>query len=113
MRNERDGAAGGRVLIVDDDARIRELCCTIVASGGMQPFEAADGVEAIERLAALKPGHMLLDVNLPGRSGMEILREVRVRFPETRGVIITGEAAVDLAGGAVEVGGCDLYSEPC
>lgn len=112
MRNARDGVPGARVLIVDDDARIRELCCTIVASEGLQPFEAADGVEAIERLTALQPDYMLLDVNLPGRSGMEILREVRVRFPATRVVIITGYAAVDLAVQAMKLGAYDYIPKP-
>ena len=101
-----------RVLIVDDDERIRALCRTIVASAGLEPFEAADGVEATERLATVQPDFMLLDVNLPGRSGMEILREVRVRFPATRVVMITGYAAVDLAVQAMKLGAYDYIAKP-
>ena len=100
------------VLIVDDDARIRELCSTIVSTRGLQPFEAGDGQAASELVGRLNPDYVLLDVNLPGRSGMEILREIRVRFPAIRVVMITGYAAVDLAVEAMKLGAYDYIAKP-
>jgi DNA-binding NtrC family response regulator len=101
-----------RVLIVDDDAGIRKLCSTICDSAGLESFTAGDAEEAVERLASVLPEFVLLDVNLPGRSGMELLREIRVRFPATKVVIITGYAAVDLAVDAMKLGAYDYIAKP-
>ena len=109
-RNRKNSSAS--VLIIDDDARIRALCGRIVSSAGFRPFEAADGIEAAERLATLHPDFVLLDVNLPGRNGMEILREIRIRFPATRVVMITGYATVDLAVQAMKLGAHDYIAKP-
>jgi len=112
VRSPNSDNSSVRVLIIDDDARIRSLCSTIVSSAGFRPFEAADGIEATERLATLRPEFVLLDVNLPGRSGMEILREIRLRFPATRVVMITGYAAVELAVQAMKLGAHDYIAKP-
>lgn len=101
-----------RVLIVDDDEAIRNLCSTIVASAGMEPICASDADEAAEFLARYLPDYVLLDVNLPGRSGMEMLREIRLRFPVTRVIMVTGYAAVDLAVEAMKLGADDYIPKP-
>ena len=63
-------------------------------------------------LSNVLPEYVLLDVNLPGRSGMELLREIRTRFPATRVVMITGYAAVDLAVEAMKLGAYDYIPKP-
>ena len=110
--DSQDATFRGRVLIIDDDEGIRHLCSSIVSSAGMEPFAVADGEQAAERLAGIRPDYVLLDVNLPGRSGMELLREIRVRFPSTRVVIITGYAAVDKAVEAMKQGAYDYLAKP-
>jgi DNA-binding NtrC family response regulator len=101
-----------RVLIVDDDEGIRNLCSKVCADAGFETLAVADAETAAERLAELPPAFALLDVNLPGRSGMELLREIRVRFPATRVVMITGYAAVDLAVEAMKQGAYDYLAKP-
>jgi len=105
-------ASRGRVLVVDDDSGIRNLCSAIISSAGMKCFEAGDGDEAGEMLSNVLPEYVLLDVNLPGRSGMELLREIRTRFPATRVVMITGYATVDLAVEAMKLGAYDYIPKP-
>jgi len=101
-----------RVLVVDDDEAIRNLCRAIVASAGLEPVCAADGLEASNLIARLHPECVLLDVNLPGRSGMDLLREIRLRYPNIRVIMITGYAAVDLAVEAMKLGADDYIPKP-
>jgi len=65
-----------RILICDDEAVMRELV-RVVLEGGYEFWEAADGVECVERARDLKPDLLIVDVMLPGRSGLEVLGELR------------------------------------
>ncbi len=66
-----------RVLIVDDEAGIRELCRVNLALAGYDVVEAADGFQALERIAQAKPDVIFLDVLMPGMSGWELLAKLR------------------------------------
>ncbi|HTZ73096.1 MAG TPA: response regulator transcription factor [Candidatus Aquilonibacter sp.] len=65
------------VLVVDDEPQIRRVLRTTLASHGYTVLEAKDGPEALEQMRSGRPGLILLDVNLPGPSGLEICRELR------------------------------------
>lgn len=65
------------VLIVDDEPQIRRTLLTILTSQGYPVIEARTGDEALERLRGERPDLILLDVNMPGRSGVETCREIR------------------------------------
>jgi len=101
-----------KILIVDDEPGIRELCKAIVLASGFEPYTAPDGIEGIRLLEEIQPDFVLLDVNMPGRSGMDILREARVRFPSARIVIMTGYATVDRAVEAMKLGAHDYLTKP-
>jgi len=101
-----------RVLVVDDEEGIRELCKSLVSSAGFEAHGARDGVEGAELVDRLRPEYVLLDMNLPGRGGMELLKEIRVRFPATRVVMITGYATVDRAVEAMKLGAYDYIPKP-
>ena len=65
------------VLIVDDEPQIRRVLLTILTSQGYSVIEAKTGDEALERIRTERPDLILLDVNMPGRSGIETCREIR------------------------------------
>ena len=65
------------ILIVDDEAQIRRVMRTTLSSRGYGVIEAKSGEEAVEKLRAERPDLILLDVNLPGISGLEAAREIR------------------------------------
>ncbi len=71
------GEQGGRVLIVDDDGQVRGLLAFLLAREGHSIEEAGTAEEALERLRKSPPDLILLDLNLPGRSGLDVLRVVR------------------------------------
>jgi DNA-binding response OmpR family regulator len=66
-----------RVLIVDDEAGIRELCRVNLVLAGYEVFEASDGFQAVEAAKTHQPDMMFLDVLMPGMSGWEVLSALR------------------------------------
>lgn len=66
-----------KLLIVDDKATSRELLRTVLEKDGYIIVEAADGLEAIQKVHAENPALILLDLQLPVRSGYEVLNELR------------------------------------
>lgn len=65
------------VLVVDDEPQIRRVMRTTLASHGYTVLEAKDGPQALEQVRAGRPDMILLDVNMPGPSGLDICRELR------------------------------------
>jgi len=65
------------ILIVDDEPQIRRVMRTTLSSHGYAVVEAASGEEALEKLRAVRPDLIVLDVNMPGISGLETCAEIR------------------------------------
>ncbi len=80
-----------RVLLVDDHAVFRQGICALLArrKGIEVVGQAADGKEAIEQVAALKPDVVLMDIAMPGMNGLEATKEIHQSFPETRILVLT------------------------
>jgi DNA-binding NarL/FixJ family response regulator len=86
------------VLIVDDQAPFRMVARTLVRrlDGWQVVGEAASGEEAVEAAAATRPGLVLMDINLPGISGIEATRRILAAAPETRVILLSTYADDDL-----------------
>ncbi|MFM2357063.1 MAG: hypothetical protein RLZZ528_2799 [Pseudomonadota bacterium] len=67
----------GQLLLIEDDAHIAEALQFILARDGWAVSVHATGADAMERIAAVPPDVLVLDVMLPGRSGLEILADLR------------------------------------
>jgi NarL family two-component system response regulator LiaR len=95
-----------RVLIVDDHALVREGLRMILGpdSGFQVVGEARDGEEAITRAREADPDVVLMDVLLPGMTGVEATRALRAEMPEVRVVILTGVEDDAVARDAIEAG---------
>jgi two-component system KDP operon response regulator KdpE len=65
------------ILIVDDEPQIRRVMLTTLASHGYSVMEAASGEEALEKIRSERPDLILLDVNMPGMSGLDTCAEIR------------------------------------
>lgn len=68
-----------RVLVVDDEEDIRDLVHAILTGNGYEVFKAATGEEALTKVVALKPDLVILDVVMPGISGLEVCRLIKAK----------------------------------
>jgi len=79
------------VLIVDDSEQIRQRLVTLLAESSQIRIvgQAGDSREALEALQRLRPDTVILDIRLPGTSGIELLKEIKARYPEMTVIMLT------------------------
>lgn len=77
------------LLVVDDQPAIRQLLSETLESSGCEVVPAANGYEAIEIVQKNKPNLILLDLKMPGLSGLETLREINRFSPDVPVILIT------------------------
>jgi len=111
MEKTRHG--GLRVLFADDEGSLRGVMERELPRLGHEVTACQDGQAAIR---ALELGHFdaaLLDIQMPGMNGIEVLEKLRQLSPETQVVIMTGHATVDTAVQALRLGAFDYLTKPC
>jgi len=104
-----------RILIVDDDEQIRKLTTAVLERAGYETDSAADGAQALLAYRTEPAAVVLCDLYMPGKDGLETIRELRQEFPDVRIVAMTGGGTV--AGGpalrfARNLGARALLSKP-
>src|ERR1700747_3110024 len=87
----------GSILVIDDEAEIREGLELLLSSEGYSVTSAVTGEAGLARLEQDPFDLLLLDVSLPGRSGLDLLREIRQRDPHLSIVLITAYGSIDMA----------------
>src|SRR3989442_14529810 len=92
----------GSILVVDDEAEIREGLEMLLASEGYGLTSAETGESGLSKLEEKPFDLLLLDVSLPDRNGLELLREIRRRDPHLSIVLITAYGSIDMARQAFE-----------
>ncbi len=102
----------GRILVVDDEADIRESLETLLCLEGYTVELAQNGTEGLRRAESAIYDIVLLDLMMPDRSGMEVLREIRERDTETPVFMITAYGSVEVAVSALKNGANDYFSKP-
>jgi two-component system, chemotaxis family, chemotaxis protein CheY len=102
-----------RVLVVDDDALMREVLKALLRSDGFEIVgEASDGQRALALLERIRPDVICLDVNMPGMTGIEVLKSIRARYPDIRVVMITGDSSTATVREAVGFGALGYIIKP-
>jgi two-component system response regulator HydG len=100
------------LLIVEDERSVRECCRDVARSLGFNTALAETRDEANRILDNANIDVILLDLRLPGGSGVEILREIRRRRPEAITIVMTGFATVQSAVQAMKLGAYDYITKP-
>lgn len=103
---------GKTVLVVDDEPSQRQLFAESVRQLGFAVIEAGSGEEAVAIASRQSPDLVLLDVRLPGISGLQALGQIREMRPELPVLLITAYADVREAVAAVKSGACDYLTKP-
>jgi len=105
-------ASAGSVLIIDDEAAIRESLQTLLEFEGYSVEVANDGAEGLTRIAERPFDLVLLDFALPERNGVEILRDIRERDAELPIIMITAYGTVENAVNAMQAGATNFIQKP-
>jgi CheY-like chemotaxis protein len=85
-----------KVLVVDDDEHFRALARSILESAGFEVLESEDTEQCLARLRYDAVDAVILDMVMPGRDGIEAVRELKSSFPEVRIVAVSGAEQSDL-----------------
>ena len=84
--------AGRRVLVVEDDERVRGALCDYLEELGYAPEPAANGIEAMERFEKESFRLVVADYKMPGESGLEVVKAMRLRDPALPVLMVSGYA---------------------
>jgi DNA-binding NtrC family response regulator len=104
-------ARNATVLIVDDDAVLRQTMEAIVKAAGMNSITAATGEEALDLVGKAPVDVILLDVQLPGVSGLQVLRQVRERHPDIGVIMVSVVKEIPVAVEAIKQGALDYVTK--
>ena len=104
--------SGAAVLVVDDEEAFRFLLGAILSDAGYRCRSAADADQARRLLSAEPADCVLLDVSLPGESGMAFLHELRRDQPRVAVIMVTGHHDPQLAASAAAAGARGFESKP-
>ena len=101
-----------KVLIVDDEPRMCDSLYVLLAQGGCQPLKCYNAEQAIQCLAGEEVDVVLLDMVMPEMGGLELLKRIKYKAPETQAIIMTGYPSVETAVAAVRNGAFDYIKKP-
>ncbi len=102
----------GRILIIDDEAGIRQGCCRVLQPQGFTVETAENFQDGVGKIQESDYDLVLLDVMLPDGKGIDLLKPILERDPETVPIIITGYATVELAVDGIKKGAYNFISKP-
>lgn len=106
-----NGGSAHRVLVVEDDLGVRDLLETVLTAAGFEVHTARNGTEGLERMRALAPAAVLLDIMMPGVGGLSVLDELAEEHSGTSVIVVTG--AVDAADVArARLGPRNVFTKP-
>src|SRR4030042_375858 len=101
-----------KILIVDDEIRVREILSRKLTDNGYNCLTAPDGNNALKLLKNDHVDLVLLDVMMPGKSGHDVLQEIKLRYPDTAVIMVTAIADVQTAIGLMRMGAYDYIIKP-
>jgi two-component system response regulator AtoC len=101
-----------QILVVDDDNAMRQMLASLFADQGYGVLEAASAGEAVDRARECEIDAVLSDIRMPGRSGIELVGELRRVRPEAPVVLMTAFGSIDSAVDAMRAGAFDYITKP-
>jgi signal transduction histidine kinase len=111
-RLEMEATMKETILIVDDEEGIRKVLAIALADAGYRVLAAESGEEALELFKQEAPPIVLTDIKMPGIDGVELLRRIKQRNPETEVIMITGHGDMDLAVRSLKYDATDFVTKP-
>lgn len=100
------------MLVVEDEDIMREALSDYFSEGGHKVDTAHDGDKALEKFNLEDYNIMIVDLKLPGRDGLSVLKEIRTKNPQAKVIIITAYPSIDTAKEAIRGGATDYLPKP-
>lgn len=100
-----------KILIVDDDPAARRIL-TLLLQGSGEILEASDGADALRLIEAERPRIMILDMTMPGMSGLDVLKALRASGATLPILVLTSREDIELAKRALELGAKEYITKP-
>ena len=102
-----------RVMIADDSDAIRKLLKDLVSLGKHELVgEARDGAEAVEKFNTVKPDVLLLDLTMPEKDGLTVLKEIKETNPDAKIIVLSGDGNKEMINKCLEAGAVSFIPKP-
>src|SRR5215475_3732693 len=105
-------APRGEIFVVDDDPAVRDTLSMVLSAGGYEVICFADGAALLSVARTRTPSAILLDVHIPGKSGLDILRELHGEDYPAPIFMISGQGDIPMAVNAIKYGALDFIEKP-
>lgn len=102
----------GKILVVDDEDIVRTSCSRTLSPEGYEIRLAKNGAEGLMMASEERFDLVLTDLKMPDMDGIEVLRIIKEKWPETAVIIVTGYQTVDTAVKAIKLGAYDYIEKP-
>ncbi|NOY26538.1 MAG: response regulator [Oligoflexia bacterium] len=100
------------ILLVDDDERLRERLALALWDRGFEVRTAKDAAVALAVAESWLPARAVIDLRMPGMSGLELIRELKALYPSIEIVVVTGYGSIATAVDAVRLGAIGYVNKP-
>jgi DNA-binding NtrC family response regulator len=100
------------ILFIDDEECIRQVAARMLEKDDFHVTTLDSGEHALEELAKNKPVLVFLDIKMPGKQGLDVLKEIKAAAPNTPVVMVSGHMNSDYAVQASKAGACDYILKP-
>ncbi|MBW2018807.1 MAG: response regulator [Deltaproteobacteria bacterium] len=87
---------GKRILIIDDEECMRDSCCQVLTKAGYWVETAMNGEVGLAKASEIGPDIVLVDLDMPGASGLEVMDRLNEIDPEIVKIVVTGNTSIDL-----------------
>ncbi len=105
-------APRGEIFVVDDDPAVRDTLSMVLSAGGYEVICFADGAALLAVARSRTPSAILLDVHIPGKSGLDILKELHGEDYPAPIFMISGQGDIAMAVSAIKSGALDFIEKP-
>src|ERR1700749_2499105 len=102
----------GEIFVVDDDPAVRDTLSMVLSAGGYEVICFADGAALLSVARSRTPAAILLDVHIPGKSGLDLLKELHGEDYPAPIFMISGQGDIAMAVNAIKNGALDFIEKP-
>lgn len=101
-----------KVLVIDDEKPIRDSLKGVLEDEGYEVYTAEDGTTGLRIVREIIPDVVLLDIWMPGKDGVEVLKEIKEELPQTQVIMMSGHGTIETAVKTTKIGAYDFIEKP-